>query len=226
MDAKQVSHPKHPNFNTRRDVAQAGSVWENIRRRPNARQTDATIDKSLSFVKNRARVRSYVTATAMTPKVLTASEVASVCARLTSRPCSPRQVHYLLVGGGLGTDARRRRHGQTRVYGILDVAFVRLAFRLQAEGVSPMVARVTLTYLRNDLIRAWKAGAALALSIIGVHGALQPVLKTRPAAAVAYVPLLEIWRGLEAELHRVASARGEVWMWRHVPVNAVPRASA
>ena len=163
---------------------------------------------------------------AVIPKVLTASEVASVCARLTGRRCSTRQVRYLLVDGRLGTDVHRRSHGQTRLYGILDVAFVRLALRLQAEGVSPMVTRVTLTYLRNDLIRAWKAGAAVALTVSGVHGSLQPVLKARaPSGAVACVPLLEIWRGLETELHRVCAARAEVWMWRQVPVDAVPRAT-
>jgi hypothetical protein len=160
------------------------------------------------------------------PKVLLAREVAALCARLEGRACTPRQVHYLLVSGRLGTESQRRPHGQTRVYGVLDVAFVRLALRLQAEGVSPMVARVALTYLRNDLIRAWKAGAGLALAITGVHGSIQPVLKTRPAGAVAYIPLLEIWRGLETELQRAAAVRSEVWMWRRVPVNAVPRASA
>ena len=163
---------------------------------------------------------------AVIPKVLTAMEVAALCARLEGRRCSPRQVNYLLVSGGLGTETRRRAHGQTRLHGILDVALVRLALRLQAEGVSPMVTRVTLTYLRNDLIRAWKAGAAVALTVSGVHGSLQPVLKARPSSgAVACVPLLEIWRGLETELHRVCAARAEVWMWRHVPVDAVPRAT-
>jgi len=160
------------------------------------------------------------------PKVLTAPEVASLCARLTGECCSTRQVHYLLVSGGLGSDAARRANGQTRMYSVLDVAFVRLARRLHAEGVSPMVARVTLTYLRNDLIRGWKSGAALALAIAGVHGSLQPALKARPAGAVAYVPLLDIWRGLESELQKVCAGRPEVWMWRHVPVNAVPRVTA
>jgi hypothetical protein len=162
---------------------------------------------------------------ALIPKVLTALEVADLCARLTGRACSPRQVHYLLVAGGLCGDARRRANGQTRMYSVLDVAFVRLALRLQQEGVSPMVTRVTLTYLKNDLTRAWKASASVALAVAGVHGSLQPVLKTRPASAIAYVPLLEIWRGLEMEVHRVAAARPEVWMWRHVPVDAVPRAN-
>jgi DNA-binding transcriptional MerR regulator len=163
---------------------------------------------------------------AVIPKVLTLAEVAALCGRLEGRRCSTRQVRYLLVAGGLGSEARRRAHGQTRVYHAIDVAFVRLALRLQREGVSPMVARVTLTYLRNDLIRAWKASAAVALAITGVHGSLQPVLKARPAGAAAYVPLLEIWRGLETEVHKVAAARGEVWMWRRVAVNAVPRATA
>lgn len=161
---------------------------------------------------------------AVIPNVLTAVEVAALCTRLEGRNCSPRQVHYLLVSGGLGTDARKRSRGQTRVYGSLDVAFVRLAVRLQAEGISPMVARVILTYLRSDLIRAWKASASLALTVSGLHGSLQPVLKARPDAA-AYVPLLEIWRGLDAELHKIAATRTEIWMWRPVSLNAVPRAT-
>jgi hypothetical protein len=85
------------------------------------------------------------------------------------------------------------------------------------------VARVVLTYLRDDLIRAWKAGASTALTIKGVHGSLEPTLRTRPSGAVAYVPLREIWRGLDADLHRVCATRATVWMWRHVPVDAVPR---
>jgi hypothetical protein len=144
---------------------------------------------------------------AVTPKVLTVSEVAGLCGRLEGRRCSPRQVRYLLVTGGLGSEAGRRAHGQTRVYTVLD-------------------AGVTLTYLRSDLIRAWKAGAAVALTVSGLHGSLRPALKARPAGAIAYVPLLEIWRGLEAEVHKVAAGRGHVWMWRRVPVNAVPRATA
>jgi hypothetical protein len=163
---------------------------------------------------------------AVIPKVLTVGEVAALCARLEGRRCTRRQVTYLLIDGSISGEARRRSHGETRVFGVLDVAFVRLALRLQAEGVSPMVARVTLTYLRSDLIRAWKASSALALAVTGVHGSLQPVLKPRPAGAVAYVPLLDIWRGLEGEIHKAAAARGEVWMWRSVPVNAVPRATA
>ena len=163
---------------------------------------------------------------AVVPNVITAAEVATLITRMEGRKCSARQVNYLLVSGGLGSETRRRTHGQTRVYGVLDVAFVRLALRLQADGVSPMIARVTLTYLRNDLIRAWKASAAVALTLAGVHGSLQPVLKAKPPGATAYVPLLEVWRGLENELQKVCAARGEVWMWRPVPVNAVPRSTA
>jgi hypothetical protein len=160
------------------------------------------------------------------PNVLTVGEVAALCARLEGRRCSRRQVTYLLIDGGISGEARRRGHGQTRVFGVLDVAFVRLALRLQAEGVSPMVARVTLTYLRSDLIRAWKAGAAVALTVAGVHGSLQPAMKPKPPDAVACVPLLVIWRGLDGEVHKAAGGRGEVWMWRQVPVNAVPRATS
>ena len=155
---------------------------------------------------------------------LTVSEAASVAGRLAGQPCSPRQVRHLLVRGGLGTDTGRRTRGETRLYGALDVAFVRLALRLQAEGVSPWVVRVVLTYLRNDLIRAWKASAAVALAINGVRGTLEPALKSRPAMATAWVPLREIFKGIDADIARVCDARETVWMWRRVSVQAVPRA--
>lgn len=163
---------------------------------------------------------------AVTPNFLTATEVASVAGRLAGRRCSARQVRSLLVGGGLGTDIKRRPNGQTRLFSVIDVAFVRLALRLHGEGVSPVVARVVLTYLRNDLVRAWKAGGGVALAVTGLHGSLQPVLKTRPAGVVAFVPLREVWHGLETEVHREAATRRTVWMWRHVAVDAIPRTTA
>jgi hypothetical protein len=156
---------------------------------------------------------------------LTVSEAARVAGQLAGRPCSPRQVRHLLVGGGLGTDTGRRTRGQTRLYGSLDVAFVRLALRLQAEGVSPWVVRVVLTYLRNDLVRAWKSSAAVALAIHGLKGTIEPALRSRPPSASAWVPLREISKGVEAEIQRTCDARQTVWMWRKIPVNAVPRAS-
>ena len=156
---------------------------------------------------------------------LTVSEVARVAGHLSGRQCSPRQVRHLLVTGGLGTDARRRVNGQTRLYGVIDVAFVRLALRVKREGVSPWVTRVVLTYLRNDIIRAWKAGAALALAIDGLKGSLEPALTSRPASATVWVPLRETWRGVEAEIERACEDRETVWMWRRVSVHTVPRSS-
>ncbi len=154
---------------------------------------------------------------------LTMTEVAQVASHLAGQHCTPRQVRHLLVTGGLGIESRPRGHGQTRLYGALDVAFVRLALRLGKEGVSANVARVVLTYLRNDLIRAWKAGAAVALTIDGVKGSLEPALKSRSASAATWVPLRDIWRGIEPEIQRACAARETVWMWRRVSVHAVPR---
>jgi len=156
---------------------------------------------------------------------LTVSETAAIAGRLAGQPCSPRQVRHLLVRGGLGTDTSKRTRGETRLYGMLDVALVRLALRLQADGVSPWVVRVVLTYCRNDLIRAWRSSAALALAINGLKGTLEPALKPRPAAAAAWVPLRDIAKGIEAEIRRAGEARETVWMWRNVSVQAVPRAA-
>jgi hypothetical protein len=166
----------------------------------------------------------FLTTSTPNPKLLTAGEVANLVGRLTGLPCSGRQVRYLLVGGGLGTDAERRSNGQTRLYGVVDVALMRLARRITREGGSPAVARVVLTYLRNDLVRAWKAGASVALAIRGVHGSLEPALKGRPAWAAIWIPIREVWHGLEREIQLVSEKRRTVWMWRKVDVQAIRRA--
>ena len=158
---------------------------------------------------------------AVRPKLLTVAEVAALAARLENRPCSPRQVRYWLVNGRLGNDVQPRTQGQTRLYTPIDVAFVRLALRLAREGVSTTVARVVMTYLRSDLIRAWKAGAPLALAVRDLHGSLEPALKTKPSWAIAWVPLREIWSGLERHIDEACAGRPTVWMWRHVAVHAV-----
>ena len=72
---------------------------------------------------------------------MTVTEVADLTSRLAGRPCSPRQVRYLLIGGGLGTDVQRRTHGSTRLYSVIDVALMRLALRIEREGGSPSIAR-------------------------------------------------------------------------------------
>jgi len=158
---------------------------------------------------------------AVTPRLLTIAEVAALAGRLEGRECSPRQVRYLLVTGRLGNDVQSRTRGQTRLYTVLDTAVVRLALRLSREGVSAAVARVVLTYLRSDIIRGWKAGAPLALAIQGVQGSLEPSLKARPTWATAWVPLREIWNGLDKQVEETCNARTTVWMWRHVSVHAV-----
>jgi hypothetical protein len=154
---------------------------------------------------------------AVVPKLLTAREAAGLVARLTGERCSPRQLHYLLIGGGLGTDVVARRRGQTRLYGTIDLALVRLALLLEGEGLSPWVVRVVLTYLRNDVVLAWRSAAPVALAVRGLRGTLEPALKGRPKWAVGWAPLREVWRDIEKEIQRVREARPSVWMWRHVP---------
>src|SRR2546428_5507109 len=78
------------------------------------------------------------------PLVLTAPEVAAVVSQLEGEPCSVRRVRYLL-SELLATDAAPQR-GQARLSGPVDVALMRLAVRLEAQGLSAWVARVVLAY--------------------------------------------------------------------------------
>ena len=157
-------------------------------------------------------------------KMLTIGEVASLASRLTGRRCTGRQVRYLLVTHGLGTESAARPRGQTRLFGVLDVALVCLARRLRAAGLSPIVIRTVLTYRRDDIIRAWRAGSRVAIVVDGLQGTLQPLLKTAPTGAVA-VSLPDVWRGLDAEVDRVSRSRPNLWMYRKVPAHAVPRST-
>lgn len=159
------------------------------------------------------------------PKLLTATESARSVSRLTGRKCSVRRVRHLLVQGGLGTELQPRQRGQTRLFGTLDLAILRLSVELERQGVSSWVTRVVLTYLRNELVLALKSAAPVALAISGLRGSLHPAFKAKPSGVVAWVPLREVWRGLDDEIAEVRSACPTVWMWRDVPLTAVKRST-
>ena len=160
-----------------------------------------------------------------TIKVLTATEAAKAVNRLTGRTCSARRVRHLLVHCGVGTELQARQRGETRLFGVLDLAFLRLALELERQGISSWVTRVVLTYLRRELVLAWRSASNVALAVNGLKGSVEPALKPKPGGTVAWVPLRDVWRGLEAEIGQVRSARPQVWMWRDVPVHAVKRST-
>ena len=68
------------------------------------------------------------------PLVLTAPEVAAIVSQLEHVPCSVRQVRYLLAD--LRPPAAARPLREPRLYGPADVGLMRLAVRLEAQGVS------------------------------------------------------------------------------------------
>lgn len=159
------------------------------------------------------------------PKLMTAVEAARAVSRLTGRKCTARRVRHLLVQSQLGTELQRRQHGQTRLFGVLDLAIMRLAIELERQGVSSWVTRVVLTYLRNDIVMAFKSAAPVALAISGLRGSVLPALKAKPPGTVAWVPLREVWKGIEAEIGQVRTARPTVWMYRDVPLAAIKRST-
>lgn len=160
------------------------------------------------------------------PRLLTAVEAAKLLTRLSGKKCTPRRVRHLLVQGALGTELQRRQQGQTRLFGALDLGIFRIAIELERQGISAWVARVVLTYLRDDIVRAFKSSAPVALAVTGVRGRLEPALRARPSSAVAWVPLREVWKGLDTEISGVREAKPTVWMWSEVPVHAVKRSTS
>jgi len=159
------------------------------------------------------------------PRLLTAVEAAKLLSRLTGERFTPRRVRHLLVEGGLGTELQARRRGQTRLFGALDLGILRVAIELERQGISAWVARVVLTYLRDDIIRAFKSSAPVALAVTGVRGRIEPALRAKPASAIAWVPLREVSKGLDTEISGVREAKPTVWMWSEVPLHAVKRST-
>jgi hypothetical protein len=149
------------------------------------------------------------------PLVLTAPEVAAVVARLDGDACTPRRVRYLL-SHRLAVDGARRK-GQTRLYGPVDVALMRLAVRLQAQGLSRWTVRVVLVYSREILRDAWRSRAAVALVVRGVRGTIESAATATPGPADASVPLRPVWVGVERAIRRERLQRPRVWQWRAVP---------
>ena len=161
----------------------------------------------------------------ITPKALTAAELAQIVSRLSDRHVSARRVRHLLVESGLGTEWQARQQGQTRLFGVLDLAIVRLAIELERQGISAWVARVVLTYLRDDLVRAFRSSAPVALAVRGVRATLEPALKGQPSGLAAWVPVRDVWKGLDAEVAAARAAKPTVWMWTEVPAHAVKRST-
>jgi len=131
---------------------------------------------------------------------------------LERRRISPSQVRSILV---LDTTARAmqpRRSGDTRLYSAVDLAIVRLAVRLRAEGVSPTVARVIVATLRESIVEIWAHARPMALAVIGMRGLLLWRGK-QPAAAAACVDLLDVWRGVTHAIQVVRGTDEEVWRW-------------
>jgi hypothetical protein len=159
-------------------------------------------------------------------KLLTAVEAAHVLSKLSGRHCSPHRVRRLLVNAKLGTELQARQRGQTRLFGAVDLAIVRVAIELGRQGISAWVIKVVLTYLRDDIVRAFKSAAPVALALNGIRGSVEPALKARPSFAVAWVPLRDIWKGLEQEIEGVRGAKPTVWMWTEVPCHAVKRSTS
>src|SRR6476469_2039132 len=143
---------------------------------------------------------------------LTLQEAASLLSRLEKRSVSTNQVRAVLLLNTRGRTLRPHRHGETRLYISDEVAAVRLVLRLRAAGVSPTVARVVVACLRDELSRLWRR--PLALAVTGLSGEIVPLSAERPPGTIAWVPVRDVWVGIDDAIRAVRRAQPEVWQWK------------
>jgi hypothetical protein len=138
---------------------------------------------------------------------LTAPDVAAAVVRLEREPCTARRVRHLLSGVVI-SDRAPRRGRRTRGFSAVDVALMRLAVRLEAQGVSAWVVRVVLAYCGDEIRAAWRRRTAVALVVRGVTGTIEGVTPEADApAAMARVPLRSVLRGIGPAMRRTRRAR-------------------
>lgn len=152
---------------------------------------------------------------------VTVAEAAAILAELEGRPVSVAQVRSVLVLDTRGRALAPRVHGQTRVYTAVDLALVRLTFRLRGAGVSPTVARVMVANARDVLAGHWQHDDPMALAVVGLRGLVVYAASRRPDGAVAWVPLRDVWRGIEAAMRARRAVEPQMWQWKRHPAPLV-----
>lgn len=155
--------------------------------------------------------------------VLTAKELASVVSRLESTRVAPWHVGRYLADLKPAVD---EGFGRTRLYTVDDVCLVRLAVRLEREGVSAWVVRAVIANHVDGLTRAWRGDGSPALVLHGVRGAVVDGahLHDLPTGRIA-VRLRDIRHGIEPHIARVRRDQPTVPLFnRRLPVQDVLRA--
>jgi hypothetical protein len=127
-------------------------------------------------------------------------QVGALLSSLERDTITPSQVRTILVLGPNARAMEPKRRGEQRLFSAEDVAIARLVLRLRKEGVTPVVSRVIVATLREELVRVWRHGDAMALAVIGMRGLIVPSSTPRLGPVAAFVPLPSVWARVEAAL--------------------------
>src|SRR5579859_979896 len=134
-------------------------------------------------------------------KCVTATELATLVSDLGSVKCEPWHVRRYLLD--LKPPANGA-FGRTRLYTADDLCLVRLAVRLEREGLSAWVVRAVLANHAGEIVRAWRSGTASVLAVHGVRGKLiAETDSTRVPTGTTVVPLQPIRRDVSTAIARI-----------------------
>jgi len=133
--------------------------------------------------------------------VLTAPELAQLISDLESTTCEPWHIRRYLIDVKPPIDGA---FGRTRLYTADDLCLVRLAVRLEREGLSAWVVRAVLANHADEIVRAWRSGTASVLAVHGVRGkVIAEADSTRVPTGTTVVPLQPIRRDVSTAIARI-----------------------
>lgn len=156
--------------------------------------------------------------------MFTVNEVASILRRLDGQMAlSPRVIRYWDREGGIQPS---KVEGGARLYGLSDLALLRLIGRLQA-AVGPFQIRAALAYGAADLRAAIESRRATILAVRNVVACVTtPSTVARDCPNAVHQERLDrLWDGLEDAAARWRTEHEKLWAgWWMKPAEALRRA--
>jgi DNA-binding transcriptional MerR regulator len=145
---------------------------------------------------------------------VTATEACEVAARLDGKRYGrledlARRLGYWSLTGLIPPSVRwMEAQGSTRLYGVRDVALLRLVLRLRERGHVPLWnVKPIIGYLGDELARGLRPGSRKVLVIDGWKARIVSAGEAASDSGDYQVPLGELMRGVAAEIRKMRRGR-------------------